>query len=60
MRTIQVICYDDEETGEILVSHGIDTETLKTVILSNDRPRDIGAVSHPEFGLVIYLGDDEA
>jgi hypothetical protein len=52
--TILAITYQEKnlQTGlmEILVSHGFDTDTGRTIILPQDTPEKLGAVFNKELG----------
>ena len=50
-----VVKEHNETTGkeELIVSHGVDLETLKVVVLPQISPHSVGAVLRPDLGWVI-------
>lgn len=54
---IVLICFKDEETGQILVSHGVDDDTLKNIPIPPEHPSCLGAKFNRDRGEWI-LGDD--
>jgi hypothetical protein len=48
-----------DERGRLITSHGVDMDTGRNVITSNDPPHTLGAVFDQDMGEWVLLGKEE-